>query len=352
MLPTRRPLGSARARKILVASAAAAAVVLLPTACTAASAATAVDEKSQQSHSHRKQDGPQDGTQNGNRDGNRDGNQNGATRTAAPAAPTGDNGSGSSGGSGAAGAGASTDASPAPAADKSGNRSGNQSGNQTGNQTGDQTGSEPGSAVPVEDAAPKAKNPEAAAPPPAGGTNGLDVLARDCSKSKLTPADGFEKGNVCVDTAFGEVGAAAKNPSLLITDAPQEVKTGQAFELKVSTRNLVRDRFLGAAAGGYYLESSLLNGQGIQRGHFHTACRMLSSENEAPDPSPKPDFFVATQDGGGGDTPDTVTIKVTGMPSAGVAQCSSWAGDGSHRIPMMERANETPAFDSVRVAVK
>ena len=342
MLPTRRPLGSVRARKVLATSVAALAVVLLPTACDAAAASTTVDEKSQQSHSH----GNQDGTQNGNRDGN----QNGATRTAAPAAPTGDNGSGSSGGagssggSGAAGPGGSTDASPAPAADKSGN--------QSGNRTGDQTGSKPGSAVPVEDAAPKAKNPGAAAPPPAGGTNGLDVLARDCSKSKLTPADGFEKGNVCVDTAFGEVGAAAKNPSLLITDAPQEVKTGQAFELKVSTRNLVRDRFLGAAAGGYYLESSLLNGQGIQRGHFHTACRMLSSENEAPDPSPKPDFFVATQDGGGGDTPDTVTIKVTGMPTAGIAQCSSWAGDGSHRIPMMERANETPAFDSVRVAVK
>ena len=44
----------------------------------------------------------------------------------------------------------------------------------------------------------------------------------------------------------------------------------------MSTRNLIRDRFLGAAVGGYYLESSVLK-HGIQRGHFHTACRMLSS---------------------------------------------------------------------------
>ena len=30
-------------------------------------------------------------------------------------------------------------------------------------------------------------------------------------------------------------------------------------------------------------------------------------------------------------------------------QCTSWAGDGSHRTPMMTRANETPAIDSVRI---
>ena len=34
----------------------------------------------------------------------------------------------------------------------------------------------------------------------------------------------------------------------------------ESFRLKVSTRNLVRDRFLGAADGGYYLESSFLDG--------------------------------------------------------------------------------------------
>jgi hypothetical protein len=46
-----------------------------------------------------------------------------------------------------------------------------------------------------------------------------------------------------------------------------------------------------------------------------------------------------------------VTINVPGIKSAGTAQCASWAGDGSHRIPMMERANQTPAFDAVRIKV-
>jgi hypothetical protein len=180
--------------------------------------------------------------------------------------------------------------------------------------------------------------------------NGLDVLARDCSKSKLPPADGFQKAPRCVSTAFGEVAAAGNDPSLLITDSPRFVRPNTAFTLKVSTRNLIRDRFLGAAVGGYYLESSVLK-NGIQRGHFHTACRMLSTTRVAPAPDPVPAFFVATQDNGGSATPDTVTVNVTGLPTRGIAQCAVWAGDGSHRIPMMERANQTPAFDAVRILV-
>jgi hypothetical protein len=187
--------------------------------------------------------------------------------------------------------------------------------------------------------------------PAAGANNGLDVLARDCSKSKLTPHDGFQKAPACVSTAFGEVADQDKDPTLLITDSPRFVRANTAFTLKVSTRNLVRDRFLGAAVGGYYLESSVLTADGIQRGHFHTACRMLSSLRSAPDPAPVPAFFVATQDNAGGATPDTVTVNVTGLPSRGIAQCAVWAGDGSHRIPMMERANQTPAFDAVRILV-
>jgi len=186
--------------------------------------------------------------------------------------------------------------------------------------------------------------------PPAGENNGLDVLARDCSQSKLTPHDGFQKAPACVSTAFGEVAAAGNDPTLLITDSPRFVRPNTAFTLKVSTRNLIRDRFLGAAVGGYYLESSVLK-NGIQRGHFHTACRMLSSTRTAPAPDPVPAFFVATQDNAGGATPDTVTVNVTGLPTRGIAQCAVWAGDGSHRIPMMERANQTPAFDAVRILV-
>ncbi|GAA0895215.1 hypothetical protein [Pseudonocardia zijingensis] len=182
--------------------------------------------------------------------------------------------------------------------------------------------------------------------------NGLDVLGRDCSNSQLEPHDGFQEAPRCVDTAFGEVASEDKSPSLLITDSPQNVQAGEEFKISVSTRNLIRDRFLGAAAGGYYLESSFLDEEGIQRGHFHTACRMLESTGEAPDAAPEPEFFLATQDNGGGAAPDTVEITVSGMPTAGTAQCAVWAGDGSHRIPMMQRADQTPAFDAVRITVQ
>ncbi|MFY1576030.1 hypothetical protein ACN26Z_14210 [Verrucosispora sp. WMMD703] len=181
--------------------------------------------------------------------------------------------------------------------------------------------------------------------------NGLDVLANNCDNSQLQAHDGFQNGNRCISTAFGEVGAAANNPSLLITDFPQQINRNEGFSIQVSTRNLVRDRFLPAGQGGYYLESSLLNGEGLTRGHFHTACRMLNNTDEAPAPEPVPAFFVATEDGGGGAQPDQVTIQIPGLPDSGTAQCAVWAGDGSHRIPMSERANQTPAFDAVRIQV-
>ncbi|WP_330467101.1 hypothetical protein [Micromonospora zamorensis] len=187
-----------------------------------------------------------------------------------------------------------------------------------------------------------------------GGTApgaGLGVLANDCDESQLEPHNGFQNGNRCVSTEFGEVGAAANNPSLLITQFPQQIGQNQAFTLRVSTRNLVRDRFLAAGQGGYYVESSLLNAQGLVRGHFHTACRMLDSLTAPPEPQEVPAFFVATEDGRGGAQPDEVTIQIPGLPESGTAQCSVWAGDGSHRLPMMERANQTPAFDSVRITV-
>lgn len=181
--------------------------------------------------------------------------------------------------------------------------------------------------------------------------NGLDVLGRDCSTSKLQPHTGFQISPACVSTAFGEVSAVNQNPSLLITKSPRFARANTPFTISVSTRNLVRDRFLGAAAGGYYEESSFLNAKGLQRGHFHTACRMLPNTNEAPDAEPVPAFFVATQDNGGGAAPDTVVVNVTtGLPR-GQAQCTVWAGDGSHRVPMMTRANQTPAIDSVRITV-
>ncbi|MCW2502005.1 MAG: hypothetical protein JWO79_289 [Actinomycetia bacterium] len=182
--------------------------------------------------------------------------------------------------------------------------------------------------------------------------NKLGILGTQCAgTSKLTPHDGFQNGNRCVSLEMGEVGTEDKNPSLLITQFPQQVGVNQPFQIQVSTRNLIRDRFLGAAKGGYYAEMSLLDAQGLVRGHFHTACRMLNNTNEAPDAAPAPAFFVATEDNGGGAQPDQIVIEVPGLPTAGTAQCASWAGDGSHRIPMMQRANQTPAFDAVRIQV-
>jgi hypothetical protein len=192
------------------------------------------------------------------------------------------------------------------------------------------------------------------APPTVTPPAPLDILGVDCTGSDLEPHDGFQKSPRCVAIAFGEVAAEALSPSLLITEAPQSVAPGEDFTLTVSTRNLVRDRFLGAAAGGYYRESSFLNAAGVQRGHFHTACRLLSSTGEAPDAALVPEFFLATQDNGGGSSePDQVVVPVDGAKilGTGTLQCAVWAGDGSHRVPMMTRANQTPAFDIVRIPV-
>ncbi|GIE81534.1 hypothetical protein Aph02nite_74840 [Actinoplanes philippinensis] len=194
--------------------------------------------------------------------------------------------------------------------------------------------------------APAVTTPAAAQP-----GNNLGILTDSCDTSRLEAHDGFQKGNRCVSTEFGEVGNAANNPTLLITSAPRQVNRNQAFTIQVSTRNLIRDRFLAAGQGGYYVESSVLK-NGLVRGHFHTACRILDSQQQAPAPDPVPGFFVATEDSRGGATPDTVAIQVPGLAQAGTFQCSAWAGDGSHRIPMMERANQTPALDSVRVQVR
>jgi hypothetical protein len=179
----------------------------------------------------------------------------------------------------------------------------------------------------------------------------LGLLANSCANTQLAPHTGFQEGNRCVSTQFGEVGGAASNPTLLIVGAPNQVGVNQPFTIRVSTRNLIRDRFLAAGQGGYYVESSVLQ-NGLVRGHFHTACRMLPNTNEAPAADPVPAFFLATEDSKGGRAPDTVDINVPGMPQAGTAQCASWAGDGSHRVPMMERANQTPAFDAVRIQVR
>jgi len=195
--------------------------------------------------------------------------------------------------------------------------------------------------------------PTTAPPPPTTSAPGLDFGPDECSEGNDLPLhDGFQNGGRCVDTEMGELADAANNPSLLITDAPERVGVNQPFTIRVSTRNLVRDRFLPAGQGGYYVDMSILSAQGLVRGHFHTACRVLTSTRVAPEPAPAPAFFVATEDSRGSAAPDIIEIRVPGLPQAGTFQCSAWAGDASHRIPMMQRANQIPALDSVRVEVR
>jgi hypothetical protein len=298
-----------------VTAAAAALACLLPAACDVAAASPTYHNTDSSNHSTNRQN--PSGRHHGG------GNQGGDKTTSAAADPSTDPAAG--------------DPSTDPAA---------------GDPSTDPAATDSASADPTSDAA--ATTTTAAGADGTIKVNGLDVLARTCAdgaEKGLEAHTGFQVAPACVSTEFGAVAAQDKDPSLLITQAPRFVQANTPFSLTVNSRNLVRDRFLGAAAGGYYLESSVLTEDGLQRGHFHTACRMLASTNEAPDPAAVPAFFLATQDNAGGATPDNVKIDVPGMPSKGIAQCTVWAGDGSHRVPMMQRANQTPAIDSVRILV-
>lgn len=184
------------------------------------------------------------------------------------------------------------------------------------------------------------------------GAAKVTPLARDCTGTHLDTHDGFQEAPACSTTEFGEMASQANGPTLLIVDAPRIVRAGQPIKLKVSSRNLKRDRFLAAADGGYYIESSLLDANGITRGHLHTACQSLGRANEAPNPDRQTDTFIATEDGKGGGGTDTVTITTPkGITQTGLARCVVWAGDGSHRIPMEQFANQIPAIDSVKLFV-
>jgi hypothetical protein len=351
----------ARVRRLLAVSAAAVAVMIGPTACEGG----ALGSGSASGGSGKQTDAEQTAVivpvGNNNGYGGNDGN--GTDGNGTDGADGNDGANGDDGDDG----GQPATTTSAPPADNGGAATttvapvvDNTAGNTAGN-TAEATAapSDTTTAAPVESAAPTAT----AAPAPGDGlnavgpggkdgkNNGLDVLGRDCTTSNLPKHTGFQESPACVETQMGEVAAEDKLPSLLITAAPETVAVGQDFTIEVSTRNLVRDRFLGAAAGGYYLESSFLDDAGLQRGHFHTACRILSSTTEAPDSAKAPEFFVATQDNEGGAAPDRVVIQVKGIQTAGVLQCTSWAGDGSHRTPMMTRANQTPAIDSVRITV-
>ncbi|WP_308784429.1 Pecanex-like protein 1 [Phytohabitans houttuyneae] len=211
----------------------------------------------------------------------------------------------------------------------------------------------PASPTPSTNASGAPNQPATSAPSTTAPQPPLEFGPDECSEgNNLEIHDGFQNGNRCVDTQMGEVANADQNPTLLIVSAPRSVAVNEPFTIRVSTRNLIRDRFLPAGRGGYYVDMSILNAQNLVRGHFHSACRQLNSTRVAPDPAPAPAFFVATEDNGGSAQPDVIEIRVPGLPNRGTFQCASWAGDASHRIPMMQRANQVPAFDAVRVTVR
>ena len=178
-----------------------------------------------------------------------------------------------------------------------------------------------------------------------------DSPGGSCDNSNLPLHDGFQNGNRCVATARGEVPAAENAPSLLIVSSPFRVRVNQPFEIRVSTRNLVRDFFLPAGTGGYYITRSFLTEDGIVHGHVHSSIIPLSTTRSAPDVSAVPTFFLATEDGKGSKTPDTFVVRVPGIAAPGLYKITSWCGDASHGIPMAQRANQTPCTDSVRLVV-
>jgi hypothetical protein len=187
-----------------------------------------------------------------------------------------------------------------------------------------------------------------------GNNNGLDILGRDCSTSDLPLHTGFQSPEAqCINTQAGEIPALENNPSLLITEFPDWVEVGQPFSITVSVRNLLRDRFLGAGVGGYYLEASFLTEEGIQRGHFHAGCVNLQEGQVAPSPEVllEPAHFAAVEDGGGGAGLDTVSVEIPGLTDPGLYRCTIWAGDPSHRLPLMSFARLQPPVDAVRITV-
>jgi hypothetical protein len=191
-----------------------------------------------------------------------------------------------------------------------------------------------------------------ASPSASSTTPPLDILATSCADSQLPAHTGFQDANRCISTDHGEVGELAKNPTALIVEFPEDgVQANTPFTITISTQNIIRDRFLGAAVGGYYAEMDLLNAQGFARGHAHLGCRMLPNTNAAPDPT-RSIFFVAIEDQAGSDTPDRIVVNVAGLPTPGLVQCGLWLGGNSHRLPSMQFANSMPGFDAVRFEVR
>ena len=172
---------------------------------------------------------------------------------------------------------------------------------------------------------------------------------QSCDESKLEKHDGFQNAPRCVAIDQGEVSAHA--PAALITNIPDNLQAGQAFQITASTRNIVRDRFAAAAKGGYYHFMSELDGNGITHGHLHLYVQNIGDGAVAPDGDAGPlDFFKAIEDGGGGAGASSVTVDVTGLNAGSYRACAT-LGDSSHRIPMMQAAKIAAGYDCTRFTV-
>lgn len=228
-------------------------------------------------------------------------------------------------------------------------------GTDPGEDPGEDPGTDPGT-DPGEDPGEEPQEPPAGPLTPPNPD--LDLLGRTCENSALPIHTGFQEAPACVETAMGEVAPADKNVSLLITSAPTEVESGEDFAIQVSTRNLIRNRFLGAAAGGYYRETSVLTEDGLTQGHFHCGVYRLDDPTVAPEPNIDPNFFAAVEDSAGGAEPDVVEISISGTLDDGTTRLQPglhrlmcWAGDPTHRVPLMQFARHPIAADVVRINV-
>jgi hypothetical protein len=235
----------------------------------------------------------------------------------------------------------------------------------TGDPTADPTG-DPGDPTedpgdPTEDPGDPTEDPgdptEEPTEEPGPDENQFDVFGRTCEEvgQGLGIHNGLQSEEAqCVETEMGVVPAIQNAPSLIIADAPTQVAVNEPFSILVSTRNLIRDFFPPAGDGGYYRVSAFLNEDGLVRGHFHTACVLITDPAVPPTPDEllNPPFFQATEDGGGQAEPDTVEVQIAdGLPTPGQYRCSSWAGSASHSPPMMNFARMQIASDTVRIEV-
>ncbi len=173
------------------------------------------------------------------------------------------------------------------------------------------------------------------------------------ARASCPPHDGFQKAPACVSTAFGEVRPSRQGPVAAHHRLPAAVVRAehrvhaQGQHQQPGARPVPR-------RGGRRLLPRELRAQ--RQGHParalpHRVPDAVQPERPRPTPPRCPPSSWRRRTTAA--APPRTRCRSTSpvCRRRGIAQCTVWAGDGSHRIPMMERANQTPAFDSVRILV-